>query len=134
MRTTAKAYGKIDFLILNGDLPNHSGDISNFTTIHRIASEITGGEIPVVFSRGNHDMRGIYAENIAEHTPTDHGNSYYTFRLGGVWGLVLDCAEDKNDDHPEYGNCNCCHAFRREQTKFIESVIKNAADAEVVAE
>ena len=29
----AKAFGDIDFLILNGDLPDHSGDIKNFTTI-----------------------------------------------------------------------------------------------------
>ena len=56
---SARAFGDIDFLVLNGDLPNHSGDINNFTTIHRIAAEITSGEKPVVFSRGNHDLRGI---------------------------------------------------------------------------
>lgn len=125
---SAKAFGKIDFLILNGDLPNHSGDIANFTTIHRIASEITGGEIPVVFSRGNHDMRGVYAENIAEHTPTDHGNSYYTFRLGNVWGMVLDCGEDKVDEHPEYAHTICCTDFRERQTAFMKNVIRCASE------
>ena len=89
----AKAFGDIDFLILNGDLPDHSGDIKNFTAIHRIVAEITDGEKPVVFSCGNNGMRGIYAENIEEHTPTDKGNSYYTFRLGSIWGMVLDCGE-----------------------------------------
>lgn len=122
----AKAFGKIDFLILNGDLPDHSGDIKNFTTIHRIAAEITDGEIPVVFSRGNHDMRGIYAENIAEHTPTDGGRSYYTFRLGSIWGMVLDCGEDKPDDHIEYAHTICCEAFRKRQTEFIKNVIVKA--------
>ena len=122
----AKAFGEIDFLILNGDLPDHSGDIKNFTTIHRIAAEITNGEKPVVFSRGNHDMRGIYAENIAEHTPTDKGNSYYTFRLGSIWGMVLDCGEDKPDDHVEYAHTICCTDFRERQTKFIKNVIAKA--------
>ncbi len=122
----AKAFGEIDFLILNGDLPDHSGDIKNFTTIHRIAAEITNGEKPVVFSRGNHDMRGIYAENIAEHTPTDKGNSYYTFRLGSIWGMVLDCGEDKPDDHVEYAHTICCADFRERQTKFIKNVIVKA--------
>ena len=122
----AKAFGNIDFLILNGDLPDHSGDIKNFTTIHRIAAEITNGEKPVVFSRGNHDMRGIYAENIVEHTPTDKGNSYYTFRLGSIWGMVLDCGEDKPDDHVEYANTICCADFRERQTKFIKNVIVRA--------
>ena len=122
----AKAFGEIDFLILNGDLPDHSGDIKNFTTIHKIAAEITNGEKPVVFSRGNHDMRGIYAENIAEHTPTDNGKSYYTFRLGSIWGMVLDCGEDKPDDHVEYGHTICCEDFRKQQTAFIETIIEKS--------
>lgn len=121
-----KECGKIDFLIMNGDLPDHSGKIENFDNIYKIAELITHGEIPIVFSRGNHDMRGIYAENIAEHTPTDNGNSYFAFRLGNIWGMVLDCGEDKTDDHAEYGHTICCHNFRREQTRFIEKVIKNA--------
>ncbi|MBQ7384381.1 MAG: metallophosphoesterase [Clostridia bacterium] len=122
----AKAFGEIDFLILNGDLPDHSGDTKNFTTIHRIAAEITNGEKPVVFSRGNHDMRGIYAENIADHTPTENGRSYYTFRLGSIWGMVLDCGEDKPDDHIEYGHTICCSDFRERQTKFIKNIILNS--------
>ena len=94
----------------------------------KIAAEITGGEIPVVFSRGNHDMRGIYAEKIAEHTPTDGGNAYFTFRLGDFWGIVLDCGEDKLDDHPEYAYTVCCADFRRRQTAFIEDVIRRASE------
>ena len=122
----AKAFGKIDFLILNGDIPNDAGDVKNFSTIHRIASEITNGEIPVVFSRGNHDMRGKYGENLSEYTPTDNGNSFFTFRLGGVWGIVLDCGEDKPDNHSEYGHTVCCEEFRKRQIDFIQSVIANA--------
>ena len=40
---------KLDLLILNGDIPNHSGKIEYFTAIHEIASQLTNGEIPVVF-------------------------------------------------------------------------------------
>ena len=117
---------ELDLLVLNGDIPNHSGDIKNFDAIHEIAGEITRGELPVIFSRGNHDMRGIYAESIADYTPTCGGNSYFTFRLGDMWGLVLDCGEDKPDTSIEYGNTICCEAFRRRETRFIEKVIKNA--------
>lgn len=120
-------YGKIDLLVLNGDIVDHSGDVKNFSAIHKISADVSGGKIPVLCVRGNHDLRGICAEKLSDYIPTaEGGKTYYTFRLGGVWGLVLDCAEDKNDDHPEYGNCNCCHAFRREQTKFIENVIENS--------
>lgn len=118
---------KLDLLVLNGDIPNHSGKIEYFVAIHEIASRLTNGEIPVVFSRGNHDTRGIYAENIADHTPTDNGRSYYSFRLGHLWGLVLDCGEDKPDSNAEYGNTICCSDFRRRETDYIKSVIKNSA-------
>ncbi len=116
---------QLDLLILNGDIPNHSGDIEYFTAIHQIAAQLTSGEIPVVFSRGNHDMRGIFAEKLEEHTPTDNGKSYFTFRLGHLWGIVLDCAEDKPDDHPAYGFMNCCTDFRYRETEFIKDVIAN---------
>ncbi|MBE6689333.1 MAG: hypothetical protein E7588_08705 [Ruminococcaceae bacterium] len=124
--TYMKECGKIDFLILNGDVPDHSGKIENFDAFYQIAQRITHGNIPVVLSRGNHDMRGIYAEKLADYTPTDNGRSYFTFRLGAIWGILVDCGEDKDDSHDAYGHTNCCHHFRNEQTKFIRQVIKNA--------
>jgi hypothetical protein len=51
-----------DLLILNGDIPDHSGSPENFNTVFAIIDGITYGSIPVIFSRGNHDTRGIYAE------------------------------------------------------------------------
>lgn len=122
----AKAFGKIDFLILNGDVIDHSGDPSKFDNVYEICCQLTGGNIPVVFSRGNHDMRGNFAEKFAEYTPNHLGNTYYTFRLGSIWGIVLDCGEDKNDTSSEYGFTVSCHAFRERQTSFLNSVIKNA--------
>ena len=119
-------YGPIDFLIMNGDIPNHSGDVKFFDTIYEIAAKITGGSIPIVFARGNHDLRGVHAEEIADYTPNLHGNTYFTCRVGDIWALVLDTGEDKDDSHPEYGHTVCCHAFRKEETRFIENVIKNS--------
>ncbi len=116
----------IDLLILNGDIMDHSGDIKNFDLVYKLCEAITGGSRPVVFSRGNHDTRGIYAEKIADYTPNYHGNSYYTFRLGRLWGIVLDTGEDKPDESNEYGNTIVCHQFRMEETEFIESVIADA--------
>lgn len=113
---------ELDLLLLNGDIPNHSGDVAYFEAIHRIAAGVTGGEIPVVFARGNHDTRGVCAELIEDYTPTDNGVSYYTFRLGPVWGIVMDCAEDKPDDHIEYAHTICCEDFRRRETRWLEAL------------
>ncbi len=122
----AKTFGDIDFLILNGDILDHSGDPSKFANIYIICSEITGGNIPVVFSRGNHDLRGNYAEKFADYTPSQNRNTYYSFRLGSIWGILLDCGEDKGDEHAEYGYTVACHPFRLRQTEYLKSVIANA--------
>ncbi len=123
----------INLLVLNGDIPNHSGEIENFNAICEIASGVTGGHCPTVFSRGNHDTRGIHAEDMPNYIPTVNGRTYYTFRVGPIWGLLLDCGEDKPDDHAEYGGTICFHKFRLNETEFIKNVIANA-DKEYNAE
>ncbi len=122
----AKAFGNMDLLILNGDIIDHSGNPEKFSNIYEICSEITNGGIPVVFSRGNHDMRGNFAEKFADYTPSQNKNTYYSFKVGSIWGLLLDCGEDKDDSNAEYGYTVACHTFRERQTEYIKSVIKNA--------
>ena len=116
----------LNLLVLNGDIPNHSGDVRNFNAICEIASGITKGQCPVVFARGNHDTRGIHAEDMPNYIPTMHGKTYYTYRVGSVGGLLLDCGEDKVDAHKEYGGTICFHQFRLRQTEYIKQVIENA--------
>ena len=123
----AKAYGDIDFLILNGDVPEDSGNAENFNTIFDIIADVTGGNIPVVFARGNHDLRGVMAEKFAEFAPAENGKTYFTFRLGSIWGVCLDCGEDKLDSCPEYGWSVACAQFRKKETKWLEAI---AADGE----
>ena len=124
----AGAFGAFDFLILNGDVIDHSSSPDKFANIYRICARLTGGSRPVVFSRGNHDMRGEYAERFADYTPNDRGNTFYSFRLGSVWGVVLDCGEDKEDGHPEYGLTVACHSFRLRQTAFLKALVQRAEE------
>ncbi|MBQ8578398.1 MAG: metallophosphoesterase [Clostridia bacterium] len=118
-----KYFGEnLDFLILNGDIIDHSGDTGNFEVIFRIAEALTGGKKPVICSRGNHDMRGFCAERIKDYTPAVNGKTYYTTRLGDLYFIILDCAEDKDDSSPEYGHTVACHAFREEQTAYLYDI------------
>jgi len=123
--TAAGYFGKFDLLILNGDIFSSSEKTEYFDNIYILADALTKGEIPIVFSRGNHDLRGEYAENMADYIPTQNGSTYYTFNLGKLWGIVLDCGEDKDDTHPEYGGTVCCHDFRLRQTEWLKDVIKS---------
>ncbi len=120
----AKAYGDFDFLILNGDVIDHSGDPSKFDNIYEITSRLLKGERPAVFSRGNHDMRGNFAESFADYTPSHNGKTYYTFRLGSIYGIILDTGEDKPDESREYGHTVCCHEFRLEETDYLNELIE----------
>ncbi len=119
----AETFGDIDFLILNGDIPDNSCTTENIENVFLLSSEITKGRIPVVFSRGNHDMRGTFAEYFCDSMPSSDGNSYYSVKLGGIWMLILDCGEDKSDSHAEYNNTIRCHSFRKRETEFIKKVI-----------
>ncbi len=116
-----------DLLVLNGDIADHSGDVEHIMTIYKIASGITNGTLPIVFSRGNHDLRGNAAELLTDYTPTSFGRSYYTFRTGSIWGIVLDTGEDKEDWHLEYGHTICCHEFREEETRYLNKVAASKA-------
>ncbi len=118
----AQEYGKADFLILNGDVPAHCDKGSDFDVVFKLIEGVTGGSIPVVFARGNHDTRGTTAEIFENYTPTYNGKTYFTAKLGSLWMIILDCGEDKPDTHEEYGNTNCFAAFRKRETKFIEKV------------
>ena len=124
----AEKYETIDFLILNGDITNPFESMEDCSMIYRIASAITGGSIPIVFTRGNHEIRGAYAERFHEIVPNDDGRTYYTFQLGNIWGLVLDCGENKEDENPMYGDVSCSHVFRQEQTAFIKEIVSNAKE------
>ena len=125
---SAQTFGKFDFLIVNGDVPNKCDRVRNFETAHNIAAKLTGGKIPVIHARGNHENRGAAAELIYDFIPLNNGKTCYTFRLGSIWGLVLDCGEDKEDNNPEYGSSVRFHAYREEQTQYIRSIIGNAAN------
>lgn len=124
----ASAYlgDQTDLLILNGDIPNHAGKHEHLETVFKLASGVAKGNIPIICTRGNHDTRGRCAEDFLSYIPHKNGRTYYTVRLGNVWALVLDCGEDKNDDHEEYGGTTCFHPFRLAQTEFIKDVVRNA--------
>ncbi len=121
---SAMYYGKkLHLLIINGDTFDYCNTEEDFDYLYRLIADVTHGELPVVFAKGNHDNKGVVAEKLAEYTPVRDGKSYYTFRLGCIWGLVLDSGENCVDTSPEYGNTVCHHEFRQEETKYIKDVI-----------
>ena len=128
---TALAHGGFDLLILLGDIGDSAATRDQVTTLHRLTSAITEGRFPTVYIRGNHDTRGYMAEHLHKYIPTREGKTYYTFRAGPVWGVVLDCGEDKPDTNieyglPETGGVANFLPFREAQTDYLRDLIANA--------
>ena len=117
----------LDLLILGGDI-NESENEEQILLTYQISEELTGGSRPVLFVRGNHDLRGRLAELLPEYVPTDDGKVFYTFRLGSLWGVILDAGEDKEDGSEEYGGTAAFIPFRKEEVKFLQKVACRAKE------
>ncbi len=113
--------GKIDLLILNGDISSSCNRFEDVLLNYKIAFAITNGEIPCLIIRGNHDLRGEKAQFLDKLLPVSFGNPYYFVRLKNLDILVLDCGEDKEDSHREYDNLAAFHEMRLRETEFLES-------------
>lgn len=116
--------GEIDLLILNGDIPDYSGSEEDLLACAKVSSRVSGGSVPVVYARGNHDTRGDAAPMLSEYVGTDEGRSYFTFRTGNLFGIVLDYGEDKHDDHPAYGGLADYEGFRARQMAFLDRILE----------
>ena len=111
----------LDLLVVNGDIGEVETEENYFEVCHFVG-EISGGRIPVIFARGNHDTRGRLAERFTDYFPANGKQTYYSFEVGCLCGIVLDCGEDKPDANAEYGSVNDFEGFRRRETEFLKSL------------
>lgn len=111
----------LDVLVVNGDI-GEVETVQNYFEVCKFVGDISHGSIPTVFVRGNHDTRGKLAERFTDFFPSNGKNTYFTFELGSLFGVALDCGEDKYDGNVEYGGVNVFESFRRRETKFLKAV------------
>ena len=117
---------KLNLLIIGGDMGRNVPDEQGLLTVAALASNIAKGEAPVIFMRGNHDTRGAFAERLPEYVGTDNGKTYFSIRLGRLWFVILDPGEDKNDDHPDFGDIADYEFMRKDQVRMLEDIIENS--------
>lgn len=113
----------LDFLISVGDNVSWIDREEDLLNFHTLAGNITKGEIPVIYARGNHETKGIMAKDFHRYVGSKDGNYYYTFRLQNIWGIVLDIGEDHGDDFVEYCGISKFDQYRKEQTAFLDQVL-----------
>ena len=116
-----------DFLLLNGDMVHQmKSQEQMFTAFMDVVADFGKGGTPVFFSRGNHETRGQYSEGFLELFPTNTGKTYYTFKVGQVFFVVLDGGEDKPDNNIEYYGRSDFDNFRARQAKWLKGVVDSA--------
>ena len=120
----AAAAGEQDFIVLIGDLVSMVETEKDAQLANELAHKITGGEIPVVYARGNHEIKGEYAEVLYKYVGARGEDYYYQVTLGDVFLVVLDMGEDHEDDWWEYYGTAQFDLYRQEQTEFLEEILK----------
>ena len=121
-KSCIKAFEKrVDLIVFNGDIGEMQTE-DDYYNICTFLGEMAKGSIPVVFTRGNHDTRGRLAEWYEKFFPCQNKKFFYTFTIGNLTGIVLDCGEDKVDSHIVYGGTNNFEAYRREQLQFLRGL------------
>lgn len=81
----------------------------------------TGPGKPLLFARGNHELRGAFARQLAGYVPTPEGRYYYARAMGPVHLLVLDTAEDKPDDTNVYAQLNRTVPYREDELAWLRA-------------
>lgn len=122
-KKTAKTIEKYDFLILAGDMISDVETFDDANFINKVAYSITGGGIPVIYARGNHDVKGRYGESMHQFAGAKGDKFYYNFYFDNVYGVVLDLGEDHDDDWWEYYDTAHYDEYRQEQVEFLQNEI-----------
>ena len=118
----ALAVEDLDFLVILGDSVGMADYEEDAQLSNLLAHDVTGGEIPVVYARGNHEIKGAYAEALYKYVGSKNESFYYWFTLSDVFGINLDLGEDHDDGWWEYYGTDRFDLYREEQTKFLRAL------------
>jgi len=115
-----------DFAVFNGDILTDINDETDFAKkIFSPLSSYFAKEKPFYLVRGNHETRGAAARKLYKYTDTPDGKYYYAFTRGNTFFIMLDCGEDKPDNHKGYFGLADYDNYRAEEAKWLEDVVKS---------
>jgi acid phosphatase type 7 len=114
-----------EFLIHGGDALHWVDDEDQ---VFRLWLEPTiaglGHRTPLMYVRGNHEMRGPFARSVFDYVPTPEGRFYYARDAGPVHLIVLDTGEDKPDDTNVYAKLNRTTAYRATELAWLREHVR----------
>ncbi len=110
-------------VIFNGDLV-HYIDETRLKDIFETMGNTTLGQYPIVYCRGNHELRGIDSTRLLDYFPTKTGELYFDFTYGSLWGVVLDTGEDRPDKHTGQALLSDYSTYLKKEENWLRSLRK----------
>lgn len=107
-------------VVLLGDCaPGIMGEADVAKYIISFGYDLSGGTMPVIYTRGNHETRGTAASALSDYLGIDQ--FYYNTSIGKYNVFVLDSCEDKDDSHPEYGGMVDYKNYRSKMVQWLDT-------------
>ena len=75
----------MEFLVFAGDVISMMDTFVDANFTNKVAHEITKGEIPVIYARGNHEVKGKMAEQFYKFVGAKGEDFYYYFKLDNIY-------------------------------------------------
>ena len=117
-----------DFLVHTGDafhwIDSEDQLFRNWLTPTTAA---LAGTKPLMFARGNHELRGPFARELFGYLPAIEGRFYFARDAGPVHLLVLDSGEDKPDDTNVYARLNQTTPYRDAEFEWLAAHVRTDA-------
>ena len=110
-----------DFVIFNGDCiddPANHDEATHF--LSELNETVGAADVPVFYLRGNHEIRNAYSIGLRKLFDYVGDKTYGAFNWGDTRIVMLDCGEDKPDDHWVYYGLNDFSALREAQVGFLK--------------
>ena len=115
-----------DFVVFNGDCVDDPVDHNQATSfISELTEGVCGDRIPTFFMRGNHEIRNAYSIGLRDHYDYVGDRTYGSFNWGDTRIVMLDCGEDKPDDHWVYYGLNDFTQLRNEQVDLLKKELSS---------
>lgn len=115
-----------DFVFFNGDCIDDPANEKDALYHLKMQCEGVGASsIPVFYLRGNHEIRNAYSIGLRELFDYVGNKTYGAFSWGDTRFVMLDCGEDKPDDHWVYYGLNDFTQLRQDQVGFLKKELSS---------
>ena len=119
---------KYDFVVFNGDcLPDQHTDEGAIKLLSYMNDMVGASNVPVLYTRGNHEYRDIFSQYIHDYVDMVDGKSYGAISWGDTRFVILNLGEDKPEDTPVYYGLNDLSKLISNQSEFLKKEVKSTA-------